>query len=347
MPLDETLLRVLDTLNQRIRDDVARRLEAADAELTHALEAARAGAMAQAAAEAATQAAAHTESVRQEAFEAGREEGLREGREAERVASDEILQAIIAIDRGRSLSEVLDALAAGAARSGGRAAVLTVRDHELRGWRFVGFGGALSNPLAVVLSPENGGIVSQALSTHSAVSSETGAGVQPPPFADLPAGRRMFATPLDVGGRSVAVLYADTGQEESVPRPGWTAALEAIARHAARSLEAVTAFRTAALLAPRPVGVAASVAVSQDDEAARRYARLLVSEIKLYHGTAVAEGCRERDLASRLEGEISRARAMYEERIPLHVRHRADHFHAELVRTLANGDATLLEGIRA
>ena len=72
-------------------------------------------------------------------------------------------------------------------------------------------------------------------------------------------------------------------------------------------------------------------------------ARLLVSEIKLYHESAVVEGQRDRDLATRLGGEIARARVLYEERVPPHVRQRADFFYDELVRTLANGDATLLQ----
>ena len=49
---------------------------------------------------------------------------------------------------------------------------------------------------------------------------------------------------------------------------------------------------------------------------ARRYARLLVSEIRLYHETAVIDGRRDRDLATRLGGEIARARVMYEQRVP-------------------------------
>jgi len=68
-----------------------------------------------------------------------------------------------------------------------------------------------------------------------------------------------------------------------------------------------------------------------------------VSEIKLYHEPAVIDGRRDRDLATRLGGEITRARVMYEERVPTHVRERADYFHDELVRTLADGDAGLLE----
>ena len=81
----------------------------------------------------------------------------------------------------------------------------------------------------------------------------------------------------------------------------------------------------------------------EEDASARRYARLLVSEIKLYHEAAVVDGRRDRDLATRLGGEIARARVLYEQRVPLEVRERADYFHDELVRTLANGDATLLQ----
>jgi hypothetical protein len=56
----------------------------------------------------------------------------------------------------------------------------------------------------------------------------------------------------------------------------------------------------------------------------------------------VSAGRRERDLATRLSDEIARARVLYEQRVPAQVREHADHFHAELVRTLADGDATLL-----
>jgi hypothetical protein len=82
-----------------------------------------------------------------------------------------------------------------------------------------------------------------------------------------------------------------------------------------------------------------------DDEraSARRYARILVSEIKLYHEAEVAAGRRERDLATRLGGEIARARSLYEQRVPPDVRHTSDYVRDELIRTLADGDATLLE----
>jgi hypothetical protein len=82
--------------------------------------------------------------------------------------------------------------------------------------------------------------------------------------------------------------------------------------------------------------------VSEEDASALRYARLLISEIKLYHEDAVSEGRRDANLLERLGPEIERARGLYEEHVPAEVRSRADHFGQELVRTLANGDPRLL-----
>jgi hypothetical protein len=111
-------------------------------------------------------------------------------------------------------------------------------------------------------------------------------------------------------------------------------------------LEALTAFKTARALAgplDHTPAREADAVTADEVEAARRYARLLVSEIKLYHEGAVADGRRERDLLGRVGGEIAHARALYDERVPPHVRQQSDYFRAELVRTLANGDESLLE----
>ncbi len=80
----------------------------------------------------------------------------------------------------------------------------------------------------------------------------------------------------------------------------------------------------------------------EEDASAFRYARLLISEIKLYHEDAVHEGRRDGNLLERLGPEIARARSLYEEHVPAEVRSRTDHFGQELVRTLANGNPRLL-----
>jgi hypothetical protein len=75
---------------------------------------------------------------------------------------------------------------------------------------------------------------------------------------------------------------------------------------------------------------------------ARRFARLLISEIKLYNEQKVAEGRMEHDLYDRLREYIDRSREMYDKRVKAEVAARYDYFHGELVNTLAEGDVSKL-----
>jgi len=89
------------------------------------------------------------------------------------------------------------------------------------------------------------------------------------------------------------------------------------------------------------------VEVSGDEERrlhndARRFARLLISEIKLYNEQKVAEGRSEHDLYDRLREYIDRSREMYDKRVKAEVASRYDYFHGELVNTLAEGDVSKL-----
>jgi hypothetical protein len=95
-----------------------------------------------------------------------------------------------------------------------------------------------------------------------------------------------------------------------------------------------------------PAGIrgGTSLGAPQDDtskkhDEARRFARLLVSEIKLYNESKVEQGRKNKDLYERLKEDIDRSRQMYDERIPDEVRKTSNYFYDELVRILADGDA--------
>lgn len=75
---------------------------------------------------------------------------------------------------------------------------------------------------------------------------------------------------------------------------------------------------------------------------ARRFARLLVSEIKLYNEAKVAEGRLNRDLYDRLKEDIDRSRQMYDKRVNPIVAAKFDYFYDELVSSLAEGDKSRL-----
>jgi hypothetical protein len=77
---------------------------------------------------------------------------------------------------------------------------------------------------------------------------------------------------------------------------------------------------------------------------ARRFARLLVSEIKLYNEQKVKEGRESSDLYERLREAIDRSREMYEKRVQPPVAAKFDYFHYELISSLADGDEGKLGG---
>jgi hypothetical protein len=77
-------------------------------------------------------------------------------------------------------------------------------------------------------------------------------------------------------------------------------------------------------------------------EEAKRFARLVVSEIKLYNEAKVNEGRRNKDIYGRLKEDIERGRQMYTDRIQPSLRDSTSYFQDELVRILAGGDARAL-----
>lgn len=96
----------------------------------------------------------------------------------------------------------------------------------------------------------------------------------------------------------------------------------------------------------KPAAATAS-ATQSDDEVrahndARRFARLLVSEIKLYNEQKVMEGRRSHDLYERLKEDIDRSRQMYEKRVSSAVSGKFDYFYDELLHTLGEGDTAKL-----
>jgi hypothetical protein len=151
-----------------------------------------------------------------------------------------------------------------------------------------------------------------------------------------------------LGGTPVAILYADEGASGDAPA-SWPDRVQILGRHTSACLAYLTAMRTAEALrllsGPSPAAGGPNAGHQPDHadaQGARRYARLLVSEIKLYNESAVRLGRERRDLLQRLKPEIERARRLYDERVAPSIRARDVYFHQELVQTLADGDHSLL-----
>ena len=327
--------------------------------------------------EAQTQAAAERESARSAAASlldaqneqrASDAQAVVEARVAERQTQlavvERLLSAVRTIDSARSLSDTLSNLTEAAASVAPRAALFIVsgvsggvsgggdggNGKELQGWKAAGFAGQPPIPLRLLADDHAGrGVLDLALTTGRAVSTAT---APAPTFASLPPQRAGLAVPITVGGQSVAVLYADDAPAAEPEAPAsWPEAIQVLAAHASSCLAQITALRTTQAMQQMSGagtrlagGSAAPAPGSEEDSSARRYARLLVSEIKLYNETAVRTGREKRDLLERLAPEIERARRLYEERVSPSVGGRTAYFQQELVHTLADGDSALLGG---
>ena len=121
-----------------------------------------------------------------------------------------LLESVRGLDGATSLSEVLDALALAAAREAARAAVVVLRNDRIQGWRMSGFGPRDSQPKSIDLALAESGVIGLAVGAARAVTTRDsqGAGVGPG-FETLPQDRMGLAVPVIVGGRVVAVVYAD------------------------------------------------------------------------------------------------------------------------------------------
>ena len=145
--------------------------------------------------------------------------------------------------------------------------------------------------------------------------------VAPPPMADEGSSTVMFKA----GG------FAQAPPVAAPPRPSAPPAAPAVPPRPASAPAAPA--RPAAPIAPED---------QKAHEDAKRFARLVVSEIKLYNESKVNEGRRHKDIYERLKEDIERGRQMYSDRVPPHVRDNTTYFYDELVRILAGGDAGAL-----
>jgi hypothetical protein len=86
---------------------------------------------------------------------------------------------------------------------------------------------------------------------------------------------------------------------------------------------------------PEAAGEPEPAPPEQENEDARRFARLLVSEIVLYNEAQVKVGQKQNDLYERLKESIDRSREAYRDRFGAST---VGYFEDEIIRTLALGD---------
>ncbi|HLH08337.1 MAG TPA: hypothetical protein VKW78_13950 [Terriglobales bacterium] len=286
-----------------------------------------------------------------------------------RPTAELLRDAINRVQGSTAQVDILDALLEGCASFSARSAIFVVRGNTAAGWQARGFQDnevIRNTPLEL-----NSGLAAQAITNRASVSGRMeqfygNAGVK----FGWPARDEVVVLPLVVRDRCVALLYADggdpAGKLDSV-------ALDVLVRTTGlwleicanrRSAVPTTAEAGTGIASAAPAVMAAAAGASQasvsihaaaassvsshangEDELhkkARRFAKLLVEEIKLYNQAKVNEGKANHDLYERLRDDIEKSRETYDKRYGQTPAGAADLFNQELVRILADNNPALL-----
>jgi len=278
---------------------------------------------------------------------------------------EQLNSALAAIHSAPAQTDVLRALLDGVAVFCGRAALFLVRGNSAAGWQARGF--QENDAVRSLTVDVTAGLVERVIAQGASVDGPAAefdsrlAGNLGAPFNG-----QCLVAPLAVRERIVALIYADAG-----PQSGGAldrSALETLIRAAATWIELLalrksaqpnnavpnagltpaTANGTAAdsppapAPAPAPVPQMASPELEELNRKARRFAKLLVDEIKLYHQDKVALGRQHRDLYTRLKEDIEKSRVSYDKRYRHTAVSASNYFTEELIRNLADNDPNLL-----
>lgn len=264
-------------------------------------------------------------------------------------ALEPLTRHVTSIATATSAADVLSALFEGSAAVAPRAVLFLLRGGFWKGWRVRGYPPGTGERLAAMTLPARTGWPGEpaldALGPES-VLARTGEGLR---FGQDPAAESM-ALPVRVGRKTAALLLIERNDGEQPWRPSLASALSLVARlrltldalqrragapaeDARRETPDFVSPRVAApaampaptpatrdSLAAEPTELAPAEAPKADPaeaarwDEARRFARLIATDIRLYNEEAVLQGRRSRDLGRRLAEQLERGREAFARR---------------------------------
>ena len=154
--------------------------------------------------------------------------------------------------------------------------------------------------------------------------------------------------PVETAAEAVQAPEAVAVQETSQPEPEAVYAAVAVTSVGEPEVhvphleaDAPTRITYSAFHENSPASQVISQAPDESHQKARRFAKLLVEEIKLYNQSKVAEGRAHGDLYLRLREDIEKSRAAYHKRYGQSVRD-VDYFSQEILRILADNNPSVM-----
>jgi len=275
-----------------------------------------------------------------------------------------------------SPSEIFRALLEGTVVGAPCAAIFLLRDGHWKGWNSIGYSAAAAQSQRRTTAPADSGWLAALAAEEDVRWRSLTLGENVPDFGQ-PHAAEAVGLPVRVGGKAVAIVIAERRAMDDTWSPAALAILCQAARLrleldlAWRRLKAQAAGTAAPALAtdatePKTkvagspeaspaeaaagsptelapwIGVAATAGADPRREEARRYARLIATDIRLYNEEAVIVGRRQRDLSSRLGEQFQRGRDAFLHRFPDLGPDGMKLLDDAYAQVLAGGDASLI-----
>jgi hypothetical protein len=271
-------------------------------------------------------------------------------------------------------SEIFRALLEGTVVGAPRAAVFLMREGRWKGWSSIGYSHTAAQAQRQTTAPAEAGWLAALAAEEDMRWRSLGAGESVPDFGQ-PHAADAVGLPLRVGGKAVAILVAERRAAEQPWSPAALAILcqaarlrleldlawrrlkshtgatasggDAVPAAASRGASADVPVPAAPAAAPTEIAAWSGAAAGGAEpnpriEEARRYARLVATDIRLYNEEAVAVGRRERDLTRRLGEQLQRGRDAFSQRFPDLGSDGMKLLDDAYVQVLAGGDASLI-----
>ena len=280
---------------------------------------------------------------------------------AEKPSPTAVLESsVAAMEDGSTQADLLRALLDGAAHFSGRVALFVVRGNAATGWQARGFND--DDGIKNFSLDAGQGLIARVLQERTPTSAA--AGDFDSGFIESvgsPSDGNALVVPLLVREKTPAVIYADVGtQGAKLDNSG----VQLLVRAAGHWLELLGARKAGAPAAEKAEAEPEKTELEKTEEApapppppaeeevppehaevhkkAKKFAKLLVDELKLYNQAKVTEGRAHKDLYDRLKDDIDKSRAAYEKRYGSTPAASGDYFRQAIIRILADNDESVL-----
>ncbi len=282
-----------------------------------------------------------------------------------------IYSTINKMEQGKSQTDIISTFIDGTSKLLSRVCVFVIKDNNFVGWYSKGFTGSsdiTDTSIRLVIVP----ITANTVLKDVAESGLTFIGTP----ADHPenwillnrfGGKRpqeIIAIPMNIKNRIMAVFYGDHVPTNN--RIDCKEELEILTKFATMTIDLlpireklIAKERTKEIVEVSPplpevekivpqTPVVPIIGKEEEEwhKSAKRLAKVLVSDIMLYHAEEVELGRREGNIYKRLKDVIERSKETFRERVKPQVLEKIDYLYEELVKTVCDGDHNLLKGYK-